>query len=65
MMPWLRLKLALVCALVFLHVWLSRTLRQLATVEPPPRPRALLRFAAPMTFLVGLCIGLLGLTKPF
>ncbi|MDR6992709.1 CopD family protein [Luteimonas sp. 3794] len=64
-MPWLRLKLALVCALVFLHAWLSRTLLQLATVETSPRPRALLRFAAPVTFLIGLCIGMLGLTKPF
>ena len=64
-MPWLRVKIAMVCALVPLHVWLSRTLRQLATVERPHRTRALLRFAAPVTLVVGLCICLLGLTKPF
>ncbi|MCD9097185.1 CopD family protein [Luteimonas fraxinea] len=64
-MSWLRIKLALVCALVILHGWLSRTLHQMARVEPPPTPPGLLRFSAPLVFVIGLAIVLLALTKPF
>ncbi|VXB76182.1 conserved membrane hypothetical protein [Luteimonas sp. 9C] len=64
-MSWLRVKLLLVLALVLLHGWLSHMLRQLTIQHPPPRPPLVLRFAAPATCLLGLCIGMLALTKHF
>ena len=53
------------CALVILHGRLSRTLHQMARVEPSPMPPALLRFSAPLVFVIGLTIVLLALTRPF
>ena len=63
-MPWLHIKLALVLALVGLHVWLSRALRRMSTVDPSWIPPGVLRLAAPVTFCTALAIALLALTKP-
>jgi len=50
---------------VILHGRLSRTLHQMARLEPSPMPPALLRFSAPLVFVIGLAIVLLALTRPF
>ena len=63
-MPWLHIKLALVLALVALHVGLSHSLRRMSAADPPWTPPGVLRFAAPVTFCIALAIALLALTKP-